>query len=231
MNKYTAFSVIVAAIAMALVILFTSGIESVAYLAVFSFASAPLAAFFIKGYTDLRSMADLKISSEEAADALSALCYYRQKGKSILSTIGKVERISTNAKITSTLHQARMRIVSGEDPPSALSNAFIKNGIYFSGFHLANGTNIYASVKKYLDEKLSEKLRKNAIKEATLQRYATFNMFLSSVLPSFIIFAFVAESILNGGRNNLLFLSIVMLEVIPTLYFLGNTAFFRRLFE
>ncbi|MEM4064076.1 MAG: hypothetical protein QXR16_01240 [Candidatus Micrarchaeaceae archaeon] len=232
MNKITLFVVaLLLATTIGLVLSFASGAYSLTYVLLFSFASLPLALLFAKGYLDLRTASRLKNEYEEGIDALGSLCYYRQKGKSVISTIEKVARVSSCAETTGSLKRARLRIAYGDDPASALSVTFSKSNPLFNGFNLARGTNIYASIKKYLDEKSSESEHKNAIREASLQRYATFNMFLSSVLPSFVIFIFVAESILNSSGNNLLFLSLAMLEVIPMLYFFGNAALFRRLFE
>ncbi len=71
--------------------------------------------------------------------------------------------------------------------------------------------------------------RKRAEIEESAQRYATLNMFLSTILPSFLVFAFIGESILSQGGFGILLFSIVLLVLIPTAYAVGNVVMWRRL--
>ncbi len=82
-----------------------------------------------------------------------------------------------------------------------------------------------ARVSEYM---LGEKSRKSRIEE-TAQRYATFNMFASTILPSFMIFAFIGSYVLSQATGGLLFLSASLLALVPTLYSVGNTLMWRRL--
>lgn len=66
--------------------------------------------------------------------------------------------------------------------------------------------------------------------EERAQRYATFNMFLSTVLPSFLVFAFIGGSILSHAYFSMLLFSICLVFTIPVLYSFGNLLMWRRLF-
>jgi hypothetical protein len=70
---------------------------------------------------------------------------------------------------------------------------------------------------------------KRAEIEEAAQRYATLNMFLSTILPSFLVFAFIGESILSRGGFGTLLFSLVLLVLIPMAYAAGNVIMWRRL--
>jgi hypothetical protein len=80
-------------------------------------------------------------------------------------------------------------------------------------------------------------LRKNARRvesnrvatEESAQRYATFNMFISTILPSFMVFAFIGSSVLSRGSLSLSAFAAALLLGIPALYSLGNVLMWRRL--
>jgi hypothetical protein len=71
---------------------------------------------------------------------------------------------------------------------------------------------------------------KQAEVEESSQRYATFSMFISTILPSFLVFAFIANTILSQGGFGILLFSCILLLFIPLLYSLGNALMWRRLF-
>ena len=75
---------------------------------------------------------------------------------------------------------------------------------------------------------LAEKSRRSRIDE-TAQRYATFGMFVSTILPSFMIFAFIGDYVLAQSAAGLLFLSVGLLSAVPIIYSLGSTLMWRRL--
>ncbi len=64
--------------------------------------------------------------------------------------------------------------------------------------------------------------------ELSMQRYATVNMFVSTILPSFVIFAFIGEAILTQSPASLAAFSIVMVLALPLLYLVGNAVLRRR---
>jgi hypothetical protein len=70
---------------------------------------------------------------------------------------------------------------------------------------------------------------KQADIEATAQRYATMNMFLSTILPAFIVFAFIGNSILSHAEFSMMPFSFSLLVIIPSAYAVGNFVMWRRL--
>lgn len=65
--------------------------------------------------------------------------------------------------------------------------------------------------------------------EESTQRYATFNMFVSTVVPSFMIFAFIGSSILSRSSFSVAAFASVLLLGVPLLYSLGSMLMWRRL--
>ena len=63
--------------------------------------------------------------------------------------------------------------------------------------------------------------------EAAMQRSATFNMFISTIAPSFIILGFIGDLIASGRFNPIMFF--IMLIILPVLYAFGLTLSQRRL--
>ncbi len=65
--------------------------------------------------------------------------------------------------------------------------------------------------------------------EESAQRYATLNMFISTILPSFLVFAFIGGAILSQSGSGMLLFSLSFLVIIPLVYSAGNLIMQRRL--
>ena len=79
-----------------------------------------------------------------------------------------------------------------------------------------------------LIEKNEAELKFTASKiEVDMQRSATFNMFISTIAPSFIILGFIGNLIASGRFNSIIFF--IMLVALPVLYAFGLTLSQRRL--
>jgi len=63
--------------------------------------------------------------------------------------------------------------------------------------------------------------------EADMQRGATFNMFISTIAPSFIILGFIGDLIASSRFNPIMFF--IILTALPVLYAFGLTLSQRRL--
>jgi hypothetical protein len=71
--------------------------------------------------------------------------------------------------------------------------------------------------------------RQSAIEESS-QRYALVNMFISTIVPSFLVFAFIGTAILSQASVNLLPFSVSLLIFIPLAYAVGNSLLSRRMY-
>ncbi len=79
-----------------------------------------------------------------------------------------------------------------------------------------------ARIRAFIDKNESDLMEKAAAIESYSQRYATANMFLSTVLPSFVIFAFIGSSIISASKPSMLLFSSVLLFALPVLYAAGS---------
>jgi hypothetical protein len=64
-----------------------------------------------------------------------------------------------------------------------------------------------------------------------VQHYSTASMFISTIIPSFVIFIFIANLIVSSSMQSMILLSSVLIIMIPILYVLLNVSMARRLFE
>ncbi|MDE1864343.1 MAG: hypothetical protein KGH77_02860 [Candidatus Micrarchaeota archaeon] len=65
----------------------------------------------------------------------------------------------------------------------------------------------------------------------TLQRGATINMFLSTILPSFLLFIFVGSAVLSESGGSIIAVSIALLILVPLFYAFSNAIFVRGFIE
>ena len=84
----------------------------------------------------------------------------------------------------------------------------------------------YINLRKFYEEANE----KRDIIEPYMQRNGTLSMFISTIIPSFIILGFIASSITSHNANTgPLFFSIIV--SLPALYALGAYASQRRLID
>ncbi|MDE1855125.1 MAG: hypothetical protein KGH57_02275 [Candidatus Micrarchaeota archaeon] len=102
---------------------------------------------------------------------------------------------------------------------------------FMQGDHGGNPTDIGDG--KWAAAELRKELQLEAASQAKIdesaQRYATLNMFVSTVLPSFMVFAFIGSSILSRGSFGLLLFSSILLFALPLSYSFGNLLMWRCL--
>jgi hypothetical protein len=72
--------------------------------------------------------------------------------------------------------------------------------------------------------------RQSMIEESS-QRYAITNMFISTIVPSFLVFAFIGSAILSPTGPSMLLFSVSLLILIPISYAIGNSLLSRRLYS
>ncbi len=64
-----------------------------------------------------------------------------------------------------------------------------------------------------------------------LQRYSTANMFVSTIIPSFVIFGFIGDLVISQKSIGISALVVIMNLIIPFLYALSNFTMYRGLLE
>jgi hypothetical protein len=66
--------------------------------------------------------------------------------------------------------------------------------------------------------------------EASAQRYALVNMFVSTIVPSFMVFAFIGTTILSQANFSMLPFSVSLVIFIPLSYAIGNSLLSRKMY-
>jgi hypothetical protein len=148
--------------------------------------------------------------------------YFRAVDKAVQGTSARdlrqiVDRASRGLKLGGSLLYG---IASGEE----LKDAALLKNLRLSGTGAPEQMRVaLASHELHLGEMQS------AIEESS-QRYALINMFISTILPSFLVFTFIGTAILSQASINLLPFSVSLLIFIPLAYAVGNSLLSRRLY-
>lgn len=199
-------------------------ISTVAFLASISIFSSLLFYAIIKSLDEKISLSALR---KKFVAAMHVLLEYHSCNMPLYSSLLKIINSSDDRELKEILLPlSKKEYLEGSEKPfnensSKLSKMFDGSGLPLS---------LKPSALRIFTEKInSEDEEKASSIEQYSQRYATINMFLSSVLPSFIIFGFVGSSIISQSNPSLLIFSVIMLFALPALYAVGNSRLNGRL--
>ena len=162
---------------------------------------------------------------EELAKALSLFMYCTSRGMPSIKAIEKIQSEISDSATAPLLRRASKRMKMGEDLGEAAEHA----GFSCQSF-LVN-----ALKAKPLAEALEEyghrrKERLLRIKESSGMR-ATMSMFVSTIMPSFIIFAYVGGKVVYGAITGILPFSIGICIMLPAIYAICASMLRRGFFE
>ncbi|MGI0141857.1 MAG: hypothetical protein ACREBF_04395 [Candidatus Micrarchaeales archaeon] len=171
----------------------------------------------------------LKKARENAVlEIFSQFLYYKNTGTSFQNALHYIYQTCTNSRIRTALKQIGRRLRLGEAFEETLPRFFNElNG----KLNLSYKGNFYDNLRKMIVRYSEERKSKTSSALDALQRNSTVNMFLSTLLPSFLLFLFVGTTILSQSGTNLAFISLMVLIVVPLIYTLSNVIFSRRLIE
>lgn len=171
-----------------------------------------------------------KRREEDLAGFLYRAVYYKSKSGSYLRAVdkavqgtpeGDVKRISARASRSLQLGGGFLpKMVSGDD----FREGELLEGLRFEG---ADGTSQMLSALAAHEAGIGG--RRSALEESS-QRYATINMFISTIAPSFLIFGFIGTAIMSPVGFSLLLFSVSLLIFIPLSYSIGNSFLSRRMY-
>ncbi len=189
------------------------------YPLVLIFAAVTIVIYSIQSLLELhRKNYRRKKTREDFAGYLHRLAFYRGKGGSYLKALEKAE--------------------SGIDDPALRRDARASRKLFLmEGARHAEpgrfGPGIISGGKTGVEEAINgyalDQNSKQADIEESAQRYATFNMFISTILPSFLIFGFIGNSIMSQSGFGIFMFSAFLLLAVPLIYAIGNALMWRRL--
>lgn len=156
-------------------------------------------------------------SEQSLIDGMYEIAYYRSKRRPIASSIIQASR-NISALVSEPFLELSNRIRFGEEIPTAFDRAATK--ILHGKFDWlgARITESRKSIQNFLRIYESESERRAAMAGAKIQTGATISMFVSTILPAFIIFSFIGSAVISNGAISLFTLSVLMLVAIPVAY-------------
>jgi hypothetical protein len=169
-----------------------------------------------------RTNYDSKMLYDSFIDYLRMLAYYRRIGVSQFRSMHDASEETESERLRATSQKAFKRHMMGEnflDYLVSLKPLRERLGIICKS---ADPEDIVRKSALFSGLKRAEM-------EESAQRYATINMFISTILPSFLVFAFVGNAVLSGTGFSTFLFSITFLIMVPLAYAFGNAFMWRRL--
>jgi hypothetical protein len=165
---------------------------------------------------------DSKMLYDSFVDYLRMLTYYRRIGISQFKSMHDASEETESEKLRATSQKAFKRYIMGESFLDYLVSLKPLRERLGSICKVADPGEIVRKDALFSDLKRAEM-------EESAQRYATINMFISTILPSFLVFAFVGNAVLSGAGFSTFVFSITFLIMVPLAYAFGNAFMWRRL--
>ncbi len=182
------------------------------------FALAGIASLF---YTYLITMHTESIASSERKqsliDGLHEIAYHEDKKHPLISSIVHASSAYDSYLYNPFIELSR-RIRFGAEISDAFDVAasrILHKKFDWFGAHITSSSN---SIQNFLDVYEGEMQRDSARSGPRIQTSATISMFISTILPSFIIFAFIGSAVISNNGMSLFTISVLMLIAIPAAY-------------
>lgn len=165
-------------------------------------------------YNQLTAISNKSRYDSELTRTLQLLLHFKASGLPILSSLDKAAEYAKLPSLKRSLSNMSRRIKLGEisaNRPLEISD-----------------TSKIKSMISLHELRLQEKV---SIVESHSQSSATITMFLSTILPSFVVFAFIGTTIISNSLPNMLLFSIAMLLILPMAYAVSHAQLSRRVLE
>lgn len=159
---------------------------------------------------------------EELMRGLSRVLYYRSANLPTVNSLEKAAAASSNRKVSKTLNEAAKRIELGEnffDSISDSTNLSAGVSLILGKYAKSAESGIKEALHLHESKKKSDLSRSNAL----ASRYATCNMFVSTVAPAFVIFSFIGSMLISQTASSTEFMSIALIAGIPVAFSVINS--------
>lgn len=217
-------------------------LSSLALGALLSYPSFNLTALFIVSLASIVSFTaiimmkdtlDAERASRETLDSmmdsLAAVNYYAHSGVPVITSIRKSAKSCKNNAASKLLLEIASRIEVGEDISVSIERTLSSHKKLYSmampylaapsGSGVGEMTALYRSAMK----------KKTVEAEALSTRYATCGMFVSTLVPSFAMFAFMGNILISQSSGSIWPIAVTTICAIPLFYSFINLSFERRL--
>ncbi|MDE1804311.1 MAG: hypothetical protein KGH59_00805 [Candidatus Micrarchaeota archaeon] len=181
--------------------------------------------FLLRAMGLLADLYQKAILKGQVLQFLSSIIYYKYRN----ATSKEMVERSFGASSPPNLIRIKNRIRLGDTLLNAINAEFIEviggeNTISTSG-------DLYDKVSRFVVSSLQKRKARLSTASDSIQRYSTISMFLSAILPSFLIFGYIGSTVISQTSISLIGLSIGLLIVLPFVYATSVTALSRRLIE
>ncbi len=168
-------------------------------------------------------------ASEEFAEKVKLISVQEHKAssKKIMSYVGNS---CTDESLKKTLDSAG--IFSRMGYP--LSTAISKSHSNVEKFGKVLGRNMPISqnwLSNAVEEYQNKRSERDSVKASRMQRYATANMFISTIAPSFVIFGFIGDMVISQKAIGIIGLILALDLLIPFVFTISNFVMLGRLIE
>ncbi|MDE1851245.1 MAG: hypothetical protein KGH69_00965 [Candidatus Micrarchaeota archaeon] len=214
-NSMTVIAVMELSLAMALFLCYVNGRISVSWFAAFEALSLGFSALL--GFMATRARhSEISTNLRSAViKRLRILSYYTNKGVGLCSSLERLASGSDDAAVERLFLRIRNMVMMGCDFNRSLAAGA-------AGMGIALDVPAQGTIGKFLDNEEYAAEETAAQYEGSINRNALVAMFISAVLPSFLVFAFVGNTILSQRDANIFLFSVVMLVFLPLAYALGR---------
>lgn len=162
-------------------------------------------------------------------DALGSVLYYRSTGITSVSALEKASRSAEAPDLKEALLLLSRRRRLGEETDLSLDSVRGLREALPGNSRLANLEPV--AIKGVLDSYRMELAERVSRMESESQRHATISMFVSTILPSFVVFAFIGSAIISGSEPSVLPFELAMLVALPMVYAVSYAGLKRRSIE
>lgn len=214
--KYVFLPVAVAFVA--LMLAYASQMHSIYDIVLFLAIASFLVCVAMRLWYDVARSHERRRMKDEMARLMGILLHYKTSGASFVCSLEK-------AAYFAEIDSARKRLLSIARRIRLGGEARVEDVAELEGF------SDFGSARKAVDSYRMSAEERNSSLEAHAQRDATIGMFLSTILPSFIIFSFVGSTIISPGSTGMFMFSVAMLIALPLILSVSAARLNRRLFE
>jgi hypothetical protein len=151
-----------------------------------------------------------KLDKIELVKCVGYLRSQRSRGSSLLNCLKDLPFKTSSPRLKEKFVRLYDAVRFGENFENAMSIAGLDE---FADVELDSDRSLALTIDKH-ELELKDKISKM---KGSLQGHATINMFIATVLPSFIVFSFVGSAIISG-YSNLILISIALMIILPSVY-------------
>jgi hypothetical protein len=179
-------------------------------------------------YQEFRSQAERSEEADEFMKSLARVSYYNSSGIPLAGSIRRAA-LSSSKRVSRILRHTAGRVEAGETVFNAISGATggdEKLSLCLGEYIKEGDKSIDEAVALYY----AGRKERSSVRSSMMARYSTYNMFISTVAPSFIIFSFIGSMLIAQGSTASGLMSIALISGIPISYSLVSLVSSRGLF-